>query len=73
MSTKVTVIRNEGKLSYNIKVETKKESFMIPVIDVRDGEAERRISKLMSKGHRSKFMPPSFSQSGHSYQVSRKK
>lgn len=74
MSTKITHLKKENKLSYGIKVETEKETFIVPVIDVRDGESERSAVKSMIKAqNKSKFMNPSFSVLGHSYKVSRKK
>jgi len=34
--TKVSTLKQDGKLSYGIKVETAEDVFVIPVIDVRD-------------------------------------
>lgn len=72
--TKVTVLPVENKRSYGIKVETDKQDFIIPVIDVRDGEEERKkVNQMIKASNRSKYTQPSFSVCGNSYQVSHKK
>ena len=74
--TKVTKLVKEDKRSYGIKVETSKgASFIIPVTDVRDGEAERKLieASLKASAKQSKYTYPSFSGIGLSYQVSHKK
>jgi len=74
MSTKISTLKKGNKFSYGIKVKTEKETFVIPVVDVRDGEKERAISKSIIKAqNQSKFTKPSYSVMGHSYHVSRKK
>lgn len=72
--TKVSTLKQDGKLSYDIKVQTAKDKFVIPVIDVRDGEVARdRVNQIIKSQHRSKFTNPSYSAGGNSYQVSQKK
>lgn len=76
MGTKISVLKREGKLSYGIKVETDKGSFVIPVIDVRDGESERgfvaNTIKQSNVQNGSRFLRPSYSVRGLSYQNSYK-
>lgn len=73
------VIQKEGKRSYDIEVTKfgsgiEDDKFIIPVIDVRDGKRERAIIANMTKqNNRSKYMQPSFSAMGRSYQVSHKR
>ena len=62
----------EDKMIIGIQVETDKDSFVIPVIDVRASEDARRIANQMGKQVGSKFMKESFSVLGYSYNVSRK-
>ena len=70
---KVSTLKQEGKASYGIKVETEKETFVIPVVDVRDGdEARNQGERILKAANQSRFMRPSFSEMGRSYQVSRK-
>ena len=77
--TTVSTLKQDGKLSYGIKVETKgnrreQPTFVIPVIDVRDGYAERKLAnKIMKSAKQSKFMRPTFGLGGNSYQVSQKR
>jgi hypothetical protein len=72
MTKKFNLI-NKNKQLVGYKIETDKDSFIIPVVDVRRNEDQRRIAERMVKNNnRSKFMHPSFSQIGLSYQVSRK-
>ena len=77
--TKVSTLKQDGKFSYGIKVETtnnrhEQADFVIPVVDVRDGEAARgRINQMVKSQQRSKFTNPSYSEGGNSYQVSQKK
>jgi hypothetical protein len=80
MTKKTTVTRvnvREGKRSHGIKVETHDDAFVIPVIDVRDGENERATVNNISKNQRrytgSKFMSRSYAVGGNSYQVSHKR
>lgn len=81
MKTSTTkVLRKEGKRSYVIEVTKLDDHFVfdvfyIPVIDVRDGETERRLVRQMAKaaGSHSIHMKPSFAMGGNSYQVSQKK
>lgn len=73
--TKVNV--REDKRSHGIKVQTHDDAFVIPVIDVRDGENERAAVNNIQKNQRrytgSKFMSRSYAVGGNSYQVSHKK
>ena len=72
--TKVSPSGIEGKLSYNINVETEKEMFVIPVVDVRDGDTARKVAEAAIKAsNSSRFMKPTFSSVGGSYQTSHKK
>lgn len=77
MPTKVTTLKQEGRLSYGIKVETSKETFVIPVLDVRDGDAAREQithTQTTSNYHKgSRFMRPSYAGWGGCYQNSYKK
>lgn len=74
MATKISHLKKENKFSYGIKVETEKDAFVIPVVDVRDGEdARRKAENIIKSQNKGKFMQPSFSVMGYSYQVSRKK
>ncbi len=76
--TKVSTLKQDNRLSYGIKVETKgnrreQRDFVIPVMDVRDGSAERGAANTILKAAKqSKFMRPTYSQGGNSYQVSQK-
>ena len=77
---RATVVKlvTENKLSYGIKVTPQdKDEFTIPVVDVRDGMAERGLVNYILKGSRSQkgsnFMRPSFGSGGNCYQVSQKK
>jgi hypothetical protein len=77
--TKTRNITSKNKHSYLIEVtpaNPNKETFRIPVVDVRDGEDARELaSKLTrsSNGFRgSKFMKPSYAYMGGSYNVSYK-
>lgn len=77
--TTVSTLRQDGKHSYGIKVETtgnrrEQPDFVIPVMDVRDGEpARQRIIQTIKSASRSKYMPATYSAGGNSYQVSQKK
>lgn len=75
--TKTTTVKREGQLSHLIKVETSKETFTIPVFDVRDGLPARSRANQILKGANyksgSRFMRPSFSVNGNCYQNSFKK
>lgn len=75
--TKVSTLKKEGQLSHVIKVETSKETFNIPVIDVRDGLASRiranGIIKAANYRRGSQYMTSSFSVNGNCYQNSFKK
>jgi len=60
--TKVTRLTQDNRLSYGIKVETDKKDFVIPVIDVRDGEqARKQINQMIKSQSRSKFTNPTYS------------
>lgn len=78
ITTKTELVRKEGKRSYLrrvIKYDNGQEvdRFIVPVIDVRDGEKERDLIKAQVKANsQSKFLRPSFSESGRSYQTSYK-
>ena len=76
MSTKVEFLRNEDKASYGIKVTTEDDVFVIPVLNVIDGQPIRDRINHMAKNNNirkgSKFMQPSYSVGGNSYQVSKK-
>ena len=68
----------EEKRSYLIKATNKKTGdFTIPVIYVRDGKDERElVNKIQYNSNRnrgSKYMRPSFSVGGNSYQNSHRK
>ena len=68
-------ISKEGKLSYKIEVTTHDDKFIIPVVDVRDGDETRKEIQLglkLSRGNKSKFLTESFSGIGRSYSVSPK-
>lgn len=76
MATTVEFLKNEDKASYGIKVTTKEDVFVIPVLSVRDGQPTRDRINYMAKNNNirkgSKFMQPSYSVGGNSYQVSQK-
>jgi len=64
------ILKSEGKLSHLIKVVNNLGfTFHIPVVDVRDGQNERLTAKSLLKSRGSKFMKPSFSTCGDSYQM----
>ena len=65
----------DGMRSHQIEVKTDAgQHFKIPVIDVRDGDNARELIKqIIKRSSRSKYMSPSFSVGGNSYQVSAKK
>lgn len=75
--TKKTYLLDSEKLLVGIGIETNKDKFIIPVVDVRRSEDKRRIANKINKAsnaHRgSKYMKPSFAQHGLSYQTSHKK
>lgn len=75
--TKVTTLKKENQLSHIIRVETAKDTFDIPVLDVRDGLPARSRANgiLKARNYRtgSRFMKPSYSVGGNSYQNSFKK
>jgi hypothetical protein len=73
--TTVKHLTREDKKSYGIQVTTKDDKFVVPVMDVRDGEQERAIVNNMVKNsrQRSQFLQPSFGSGGNCYQVSQKK
>lgn len=75
--TKLTVLTQEGINSYGIKVETAKDEFVIPVLDVRDGQNTRdRImvqQKNVNYSKGSKYMRQTYSMGGNCYQNSHKK
>lgn len=74
--TKVYNLLNKKDEVIGINVETKKESFTIPVVDVRRSDDQRRKANQILKAaniHKgSKFFSPSYSWLGYSYNVSRK-
>lgn len=74
--TKVSRLTVEGKYSHRIQVETHMDKFTIPVVDVRDGEKERKAAKAIIKSSNiskgSKYITPSFSLLGYSYNHSMK-
>ena len=72
MTKRFNLINKNTKEIVGIKVETDKEVFVIPIVDVRRNDDQRRIAERMNKGKSSKFMKPSYAQLGLSYQVSRK-
>lgn len=50
--TTTEIVQNENKRSYGIKVHTDNAfntGFIVPVIDVRDGENERRLANAIVK------------------------
>lgn len=74
------VSKDETKRSHQIQVikmdgNIESDRFFIPVVDVRDGIPERGYvnTSLKASSKPSKFMQPSFSVIGKSYQVSQKK
>lgn len=76
--TNVVKLVTENKLSYGIKVTPQdKDEFTIPVVDVRDGKAERGLVNYILKGSRSQrgsnYMQPSYGAGGGCYQASQKK
>jgi hypothetical protein len=61
----------DNKYTVGIRVETNSGKFTIPVIDVRrNRDAVERMEKAAQRG--SKYFNPSYSITGHSYNVSRK-
>lgn len=75
MATKVTMLTQDDKKSYGIKVETSKDVFVIPVLDVRDGIRGQiqEMSKNVNRQKGSRFMPHTFAMGGGCYQNSHKK
>lgn len=82
--TKVEVLKAEDRYSYGIKVTTfhrfsgeQKDEFIIPVIDVRDGDEHRRAAEKLERAGNavkgSKFIKPTFSWYGINYNTSTKK
>lgn len=70
--TKTKNIERDGRV-IGIHVETDKESFTIPVADVRiNRKMVERIQKAANIQTGSKYFRPSFSWSGYSYNMSRK-
>jgi len=55
---KPTIVQNEGQLSHYIQIENKYgQQVYVPVIDVRDGMAERALAEQVIKAqNRSKYM-----------------
>lgn len=65
----IEILKTERKHSHLIKVTNNSGlTFHIPVIDVRDGNDERKIAKSFLKNKGSKFMRPSYAAYGDSYQ-----
>lgn len=77
MSTKVEILQPENKLSFSYRVTTDQEQFIIPVVDVRDGDAYvKRVAELEKGANRqkgSKFFLPTASWFGATYNQSMKK
>jgi hypothetical protein len=77
MATKVEILQNDNQASYGIKVTTEKDVFVVPVLNVKDGQPTRDRINYMTKNNNirkgSKFMQPSYSVGGNSYQASQKK
>ena len=78
MKTQTTIIPIEGKKSHAIQVlNSKEELFTVPVIYATDDEEARLTVEQMNKDSNrvrgSKFMKPSSSLIGRSYQESWKK
>lgn len=73
MNTKTTHLQNKDGEIVGIKVETLKETFTVPVLDVR---RNREIAELVLKGANiakgSKYIKPSYSWYGYSYNHSMK-
>jgi hypothetical protein len=76
--TKVSTLKQDNKLSYGIQVKTKgnrreQPTFVIPVMDARDGSPERNVVKqIIKSANQSKFMRPTYGAGGNSYQASQK-
>lgn len=72
--TKTEVISDPSLRSHVIKVTpVSKPAFYIPVVDVRDGEEQRESANRMIKANASsKYMKPSYSVVGPSYNQSMK-
>lgn len=72
----LVVGEGEEKRVVGIKVETHDDEFTIPVVDVRVSPEQRKRAERILKASRtqtgSKFMKPSYSMMGYSYNVSRK-
>ena len=77
MATKVEILQNDNQASYGIKVTTEKDVFVVPILNVKDGQPTRDRINYMTKNNNirkgSKFMHPTFAVNGNSYQVSHKK
>lgn len=74
MATKVTILKKDNIKSYGIKVSTEKNgTFVVPVIDVRDGEGARKDADILQKNKRatqgSKYLQRTFGAAGGSYQA----
>lgn len=62
------------KTLVGIKVQTEEDTFVIPVVDVRHDRGKAEFILKSSRAQQgSRFMKPSYSLTGFSYQVSRKK
>lgn len=77
---KMLVSKDDTKRSHQLQVikmdgNVESDRFNIPVVDVRDGEAERGYvnTSIKAASKPSKYMLPSFSVIGKSYQTSHKK
>jgi hypothetical protein len=58
----------EGLHSHAIRCESKRDGkFLVPVIDVRDGEKARQRAKEMQRQNGSKFFGTSYSLVGRPY------
>ena len=73
MTKRFNLVNKNTKEIVGIRVETDKGFFTIPIVDVRRSDDQRRKAERMNKGTKSKFMSPSFSGNGLSYQVSHKR
>lgn len=75
--TKIIKIPSEGLLSYSLEVLTDKDHFLIPIVDVRDGDAWRKraedIEKYYNQSKGSKYFKATETWSGFTYNQSRKK
>lgn len=68
--TKRTLLKDANDNLVGIRVETRKDTFTIPVADVRVNR--ERAEKILKAQNKSKYMKPTYSLMGYSYQSSSK-